>query len=235
MSKGAVIRDGDINLVYESLQAAISDEYLDVPVKIGHPVVLPPPRKRLVGGAPLPHPDDVRAVLRRALATLESIKPKWPEWPAVLPYLRLALHRHLDLGISLDQAFGYARVAKGAPPFELDRERKIACAVFERRFIRGENADLAGYGGGKRFGVGKTQALSAFKKHAGHARQVWNLNRLRKAYPEVIERWSSGIATPQDLRTLNDAVVWTSDEKRRLTLTRSKEIDAGIPDFDRVK
>ena len=141
-------------------------------------------------GGPLPHPEDIRAMLRRALNILQTTRRA-----EELLYLRNAIRRHLEQGTSLDQAFGYARAGKGAPPLDPDRARQLACAVFEHRFIKGRNADTAGYDAGKVFGVSKTQALAAFREHAGHALRTWKADRQgRDRKPR-----------------------WTSEEAKRLT------------------
>ena len=168
------------------------------------------PLKLRSGGA-LPHPDDVRAMLWRALATLETTKK-----PEIL-YLKTALRRHLELGVSLDVAIGYAKVGKGAPPFDQERARAIACAVFKHRFIDGGKADRAGVMAGKRFGMGKTQALAAFAAHDGYALETFKIMRLRKYFPKLTERYSEGGGlSASERQLLETARLWGPTEKKRL-------------------
>lgn len=177
-SKGRTITDNEVNAAYNYLQGAVKVEYPDGLLPELHgPTSIPPRRKKVAGSGSLPHPDDVRAVIKRALETLEREKSRRPE----LRYLRLALRRHVELGLSLDQAFGYAKVGKGPPPaLNEERSRRIACAVFEERFINGWKAEVAGDKAGKLFSVGKTKALKAFADHDAYAFRFHKLQRIQK-------------------------------------------------------
>lgn len=160
-------------------------------------------------GAP-PYRARVRAQLARALEVLDRQRSKrpharagrtsagkdraWRATPSALRYVRLALHRHLELDLTPNQAFGYAWAARGAPPIPEEKARLIACEVFELRFIQGRKAEIAGRDAGTKFRVNRKLALAAFKDHFAHALRFHKLERIRKQ------------ANP----------LWTEDEMRRL-------------------
>ena len=153
----------------------------------------------------LPHPQDVRAVIECALATLAHGRSRRPE----LRYLRLALRRHVELGLSLDQAFGYAKTGRGAPPaLNEGRDRRIACAVFEERFIKGRNAETAGHKAAEKFGVHKTKALGAFESHKAYALQFHKLQRIQRQrnplWTETEEKRLTSYYKPDGDRTLDE-------------------------------
>lgn len=165
------------------------------------------------GRAAQHHRELVRVGLVRALSVLDAARSRRPE----LRYLRLALRRHLELELSIDQAFGYARATRGAAPFPEEREQAIANAVFEKRFIEGLNPEVAAYDAGERFEISKTQALEAFRKHAFQALETYKFRRLCKRHPELLERHSRGeTLTPEELRVLKDCRLWTESEEQRL-------------------
>lgn len=136
--------------------------------------------------SPLPHPDDIRAVLKLALITLDVTNPTREEpfrpdmllRPEVL-FVTAALKRHLENGKSLEQAFGYRQAGRGAPRIDESRAQMIACAVFEERFIKGRNADVAGCAAGRRFGVSKTQALAALAQYKVYALLTLKAQRIK--------------------------------------------------------
>ena len=175
-SDGRTIKDEEINTVYRYLQDAVKVEYPDGPLpELDGPTSILPRKKNVTAGGALPHPEDIRAVIERALATLVRDRSKRPE----LRYLRLALRHHVELRLSLDQSFGYAKTGKGAPlVVDKDRARRIACAVFDQRFLKGQKADVAGYRAGEQFGIKKTQALEAFASHDGYALQFHRRQRI---------------------------------------------------------
>ena len=165
------------------------------------------------GRAARQHRNLVRAGLVRALAALDAVRSRRPE----LRYLKLALRRHLELGLSIEQAFGYTRATRGPAPFSEEREQLIARAVFELRFIEGLNSEVAGYEAGRKFEISKTQALLAFANHAVTALETLKLERLRKYHPRLVERHCSGeILTADELQSLNTCRLWTDSEKKRL-------------------
>lgn len=270
LSKDGVIRDFDINQVSLALRDAVRVEQEAIPTLDGPATILR--RKRTYrNGGPLPHPDDVRAVLAKALTSLERysaeqsridclraalrrhLKQGWrlkrafgykvgrgaPQhrdrvrnelWEALpffngerlrrpeLQFLKLALHRHVEFGLDMDQAFGYARAARGAAPFGEEREQRIACAVFKQRFMVGLHPESAGYEAGKRFGVGKTQALAAFKKHAFYARHFYEVERLRAKHPDLCERFvNAEPLTIAEEEALRHCSLWTSEVEQRLS------------------
>lgn len=182
-SRAGAIDDSGINQVYFALQGAVRVEQDPLPSLDG-PTTILPRRKKASGGGQLPHREDVRAVLFKALASLDSECSKRPE----LRYLKLALRRHLELGLTLDQAFGYARFGKGAPPSDPDRARQIACAVFEERFINGRNAETAGIEAAKQYGITKTPALDAFASHDSYALQFFRAQRMAKGRKQLWSR-----------------------------------------------
>lgn len=177
------IDDSGIHQVYLALQGAVRVEQDPLP-ELDGPATILQRNKTAGGGGPLPHRQDVRAVLLRALTTLDGERLKRPE----LRYVKLALRRHLELGLTLDQAFGYARVGKGAPPADPDRARQIACAVFEERFIKGRNAETAGIEAGKKHGIAKTAALDAFARHDGYALRFFRAQRMAKGREQLWSR-----------------------------------------------
>ena len=163
-------------------------------------------------GAPR-HRKLVRAGLVRALAVLDRQRFKRPE----LRYLKLALRRHLELEFTLDQAFGYVRATAGPAPFTEERQRHLAVAVFEQRFVKGLHAEVAGHTAGEQFDVSKTQALETFDKYAYDALQIFKVERLRKKQPKLSARYSSGEALTEDeLHTLRDCRLWTTAEQKRI-------------------
>lgn len=176
------IDDSGIVQVLAALRDAVEVEREPLPDLEGQATIVGPPgnrslpalKNKVSGGAPLPPADDVRAVLRRAIVTLGGREFRRR---AEIRYLTLALRRHLEFGVSLDQAFGYAQVGKGAPRLDPDRARRIACKVFELRFITGRNAESAGHEIGKKYGVSKTQALDAFAKNDGYALKFYRAQR----------------------------------------------------------
>lgn len=182
-SRTGAIDDSAVNQIYFALQGAVRVEQDPLPSLDGPATVLPRSKVAAAGG-PLPHDQDVRAVLLRVLTTLNAERSKRPE----LRYVKLALRRHLELGLTLDQAFGYARVGKGAPPSDPDRARQIACAVFEERFIKGRNAETAGIEAGKKYGITKTPALDAFASHDGYALQFFRAQRMAKGREHLWSR-----------------------------------------------
>lgn len=164
-------------------------------------------------GAPR-YQERLRGALLRALAVLERSRySKRSE----LRYIRLALRRHLELGLTLNQAFGYARATRGPAPHPEEREQRIACTVFVWRFLKGLKAEAAGYKAGEQHDVRKTQALEAFHKHAYFALNTFKFERLRKAHPQLIERHTRGEALTADERQiLEKSRLWTAAEERRL-------------------
>lgn len=202
-SKGRSITDRGINTVYFSLQGAVKVEYPDGPLpRLDGPASILPRRKKAIGGGALPHHDDVRAVIERALETLADGRSRQP----ALRYLKLALRRHVELGLSLDQAFGYSKVGRGAPPaVNEERDQRLACAVFEERFINGWKPDVAGHKAGKLFRVAKTQALKAFAAHAPYALHFFKLKRIQSnrnpLWTETEERRLIAYYTPTQRKT----------------------------------
>lgn len=171
------LNDSEVNGIYLTVQDALRVESGE-PFEIEGPTSALAVRPKLHRGNALAHPDDIRAVLRCALNALVAQRSKRPEFR----YLQMALRRHLEFDVSLDQAFGYAQIGKGAPPLSPERARRIACAVFEERFLRGSKPDVAAYKAGKKFGVRKTQALAAFAAHDAHALDFWKTKRKTAPY-----------------------------------------------------
>jgi len=163
-------------------------------------------------GAPR-HRELVRVGLVRALTALDCQRFRRPE----LRYVKLALRRHLELRLTLDQAFGYVRATPGPAPVTEERQRHLAVAVFEQRFVKGLHAEVAGHAAGKQFDVSKTQALETFDKYANDALQIFKVERLRKKQPKLSARHSSGEALTEDeLHTLRDCRLWTPAEEKRI-------------------
>jgi hypothetical protein len=187
------IDDSGVVQVLAALRDAVEVEQEPLPDLEGQATIVGPPgnrslpalKKKVSGGAPLLPADDVRAMLKRAIITLGGRKFRRH---AEIRYLTLALRRHLELGLTLDQAFGYARFGKGAPPSDPDRARQIACAVFEERFINGRNAETAGIEAGKKYGITKTPALDAFASHDGYALQFFRAQRMAKGRTQLWSR-----------------------------------------------
>jgi hypothetical protein len=192
-SDGRTIKDKEINAIYHYLQDAVKIEYPDGPLpELAGPASILARERKVTGGGALPHPEDVHAVLERALATLGGERSKRPE----VRYLRLALRRHVELGLSLDQAFGYSKVGRGAPPaLDEERAKRLACAVFEQRFIKGRKTDVAASDAGKLFSVERTQALKAFTDYAGYALDTYRYKRIQS----------------------KRSPLWSKEEERRLT------------------
>jgi hypothetical protein len=202
--------------LYLALQGAIRIECdaSDEPLEISGITSIVRPRKRkiLADGA-LPSRENVRAILRRALDILDDDRSQ--RWE--IGFLRLALERHLELGITLEQAFGYAKVGKGAQvSVDADRALRIAVAVFEQRFIKGNKTDIAGYEAGKKYRVGKTQALAAFAANDRYALESWKIKRLEKKFPQLMDRTKHPGFSPDDRRILKSAALWSPAEERRI-------------------
>ena len=256
-SRDGVIKQSNIEQIYATLRDSLPEfglAGLRAPRR---------PKWRIAGGS-LPHPDDIRAVLVRAAASLHALGRKHRELRAVeraltrflleeasldrafhyarrgrsapryrerirgalvrslavferchrysrrpeLRYVRLALQRHLEFRLTLKQAFGYARAARGPAPHPEGHERQLARRAFEARFIIGRKANPAAYDA-----VNNTQARKALENHAVYVLECFEAERLevlRQAQPELAERYAS--RQPGRPR----AQLWSGDVRRRL-------------------
>jgi len=179
-SKDGHIAEAGLIQLYAALQESVVPVY-DMDADTGTHDPRRKPTSLRAGS--LPHPDDVRATLKVALRILERERSK----RSAIRILRLALRRHLNWDIELDQAFGYRRVSRGASLNPRDREINVACAVFEQRFIKGRRTDTAGYEAGKGFGISKTAALLSFDRYAGEALEIFKHKRIQSGRRQL---WS---------------------------------------------
>jgi hypothetical protein len=104
------------------------------------------------------HPDDVRAMMVRALAELQSGKPLHK---GISAFLSLGLTRYLNGSLSLERAFGLAKAGRGRPRVPMGKQVSIALAVIELYISTNQTLEMAAAEAGKRFRQGKTQALKA--------------------------------------------------------------------------
>jgi hypothetical protein len=124
------------------------------------------------------HPEQTRAVLRRAQAELARGKTLSR---VVAKFLRLALGRYLDEGVALDRAFGLTK-ARGRPRLSLKRKHRIALAVLEVYLKCEKSVDSAAQ---NIPGIERSRALEIFSEHKGPALRLLKLARGRLRPPPL--------------------------------------------------
>jgi hypothetical protein len=110
LSKRGKLSDADAALVYLIFQGAAEIQQKELPILSG-PATILPRRPHLAAKRPLPHPNDVKALLRRAVASLKGARALRQ---LDAQFIEECLDKHLNCGLGLQAAFGYSRRGRSA-------------------------------------------------------------------------------------------------------------------------
>jgi hypothetical protein len=149
------------------------------------------------------HPDDVRAVMTRALQALENGEQLPP-----FRYLRLCLARYLTGSLKLDQAFGLAKVARDRPINPRKRRIEIACAMLERYITTDAGLTEAARIVGDEYGMRAARVLALLDSNFKSASASLGIRR-RKMHPD----WTF---TPSEDRRFQQLYRRNRNQNRRL-------------------
>jgi hypothetical protein len=114
------------------------------------------------------HPDDVVAALKAIHSALHG---RQIFSRRMLGYLGVALRRYLQGDLTMEQAFGLKRSAKGRPGLPIERRQAIAGFVLLQCLRPTNRLGLRGAATvvGRAHGIGTTQVLDCWRKHKGEA------------------------------------------------------------------
>lgn len=171
---GSISDDGIMEVVLW-----LTDDYQLM--KLDDPAARTDAAGRLQAGEPAPQ--DIEAILAALLPYLRS-KEKEPDnrRNPLLRFLLIALERHVQGRMSIEQAFGLTRSRRGNPGAPMEKQRKIARAVLEA-YLRGGNLEAAALAVGKNWGIGKTRAGEYLRANDRFALRALLDERARQGKP----------------------------------------------------